>query len=207
MKIITALRCATMLALATPAAANAATIADTGTPTGGIEYTLAPFQQLAGQFSVGGATTITVVQGFFRGSGTVTATLYAPGPLPASANVLFSSSFAVTGPAAVSGGEAWYGASGLNWAVAPGDYWLGFSTSGNMSMRDGALAPLGGYAVTLDGNWIRKNNLDIGIRVFGNPAGAIPEPATWALLILGFGAVGAGMRARQRTQVKVRLAG
>ena len=29
-------------------------------------------------------------------------------------------------------------------------------------------------------------------------AGAVPEPSTWAMLILGFGAVGAGMRLRRR---------
>lgn len=35
------------------------------------------------------------------------------------------------------------------------------------------------------------------------PAGAIPEPGTWALLILGFGAVGAGLR---RKSASTRLA-
>lgn len=29
-------------------------------------------------------------------------------------------------------------------------------------------------------------------------APGVPEPAAWALLILGFGAVGAGMRTRRR---------
>jgi len=33
-------------------------------------------------------------------------------------------------------------------------------------------------------------------------AGAIPEPSTWALMILGFGAIGFGMR-RKKQQVKV----
>lgn len=30
------------------------------------------------------------------------------------------------------------------------------------------------------------------------PTGAVPEPATWALMILGFGAAGAALRGRRR---------
>lgn len=36
--------------------------------------------------------------------------------------------------------------------------------------------------------------------------GAVPEPSTWALLILGFGAVGAGMRRRTASGVATRAA-
>ncbi len=38
-----------------------------------------------------------------------------------------------------------------------------------------------------------------------NPPGAVPEPSTWAMLILGFGAVGATMRSRRQT-ARVRFA-
>ena len=31
------------------------------------------------------------------------------------------------------------------------------------------------------------------------PSGAVPEPATWAMMLLGFGAVGVSMRRRRRT--------
>ncbi len=37
-------------------------------------------------------------------------------------------------------------------------------------------------------------------------AGAVPEPATWALMILGFGAVGGAMRRRQSVAAKVHFA-
>lgn len=36
----------------------------------------------------------------------------------------------------------------------------------------------------------------------GGATGAIPEPSTWAMLIVGFGAVGAGMRLSRRRQVE-----
>ena len=35
---------------------------------------------------------------------------------------------------------------------------------------------------------------------------AVPEPATWAMLILGFGAVGASLRTRTRRAAQARLA-
>jgi PEP-CTERM motif len=37
-------------------------------------------------------------------------------------------------------------------------------------------------------------------------SGAVPEPATWAFMILGFGMVGGAMRSRQRTAVRVAYA-
>lgn len=37
-------------------------------------------------------------------------------------------------------------------------------------------------------------------------AGTVPEPATWGLMILGFGAIGAAMRRRQSVKATVRFA-
>ena len=37
-------------------------------------------------------------------------------------------------------------------------------------------------------------------------SGAVPEPATWAMMILGFGAVGAGMRRRKKVTMNVAYA-
>lgn len=36
-----------------------------------------------------------------------------------------------------------------------------------------------------------------------NAAGAVPEPSTWAMLILGFGLIGGAMRSRRRQSVQV----
>lgn len=38
-------------------------------------------------------------------------------------------------------------------------------------------------------------------------SGAVPEPSTWAMMLLGFGAVGAGMRRRRKDQPRLRFAG
>lgn len=37
-------------------------------------------------------------------------------------------------------------------------------------------------------------------------AGAVPEPATWAMMMLGFGAMGAAMRRRTKVTARIRLA-
>jgi hypothetical protein len=40
---------------------------------------------------------------------------------------------------------------------------------------------------------------DINFKPVDSPVGAVPEPASWALMILGFGAVGGALRRRKRT--------
>ena len=45
-----------------------------------------------------------------------------------------------------------------------------------------------------------------GILSFTSIAGGVPEPATWGLMILGFGAIGGVMRYKRREQAKVRFA-
>ena len=52
---------------------------------------------------------------------------------------------------------------------------------------------IGEYLVA--GGTIRYGLVDIG-------SVGVPEPATWAMMILGMGAVGAGMRRRRRTAVR-----
>ena len=37
-------------------------------------------------------------------------------------------------------------------------------------------------------------------------AAAVPEPATWAMMLIGFGAVGFGMRRRTRAQLRAAVA-
>ena len=46
------------------------------------------------------------------------------------------------------------------------------------------------------------------LAVYGTVArnGAVPEPSTWAMMILGFGAIGGMMRGKRRETVRVRYA-
>ena len=42
-------------------------------------------------------------------------------------------------------------------------------------------------------------------RMSAAPTAAVPEPATWAMMLLGFGAIGFGMRRRRSDTVRVRF--
>lgn len=55
--------------------------------------------------------------------------------------------------------------------------------------------------------WDSNNGDNFGSITFDvNAAAAVPEPSTWALLILGFGMVGVGLRSARRTSAAIRFA-
>jgi hypothetical protein len=54
-----------------------------------------------------------------------------------------------------------------------------------------------GSSVTLTYSYSVGDNID----VVGPPTGAVPEPATWAMMLGGFGAVGGALRSRRRTSI------
>lgn len=47
-------------------------------------------------------------------------------------------------------------------------------------------------------NFTAYDNITFGSAVAGGGTGAVPEPATWAMMISGFGAIGGAMRYRRR---------
>lgn len=49
-------------------------------------------------------------------------------------------------------------------------------------------------------NYITFDNITLGAVTPGNPG--VPEPASWALMVSGFGAVGGAMRARRKVAVR-----
>ncbi|WP_394648929.1 PEPxxWA-CTERM sorting domain-containing protein [uncultured Sphingomonas sp.] len=195
---------AATLSIAAPA--QAATIVDTGTPTGG-GYTIAlnPKQKLAGRFSLMSATVLTDIQGYIGSStNTEILTIAISQGTDTPGDVLYSGT--VTSATAPS----FQGLRSLDWMLDAGDYWVSFASSGYSFMVSGAPQPLAqGAYWTVDawhpkGIWVPQNGSasPIGVRISG-VAAAVPEPATWAMMLLGFGMVGAASRHRRRSTATI----
>lgn len=183
-------------ALSSPA--MAAFVVDTGSPTpAGINWSFDPGQSLAAFFTLASATTIQSVEGYINTSAgsTVTIAIHSNGALPVAANTLFSSSLTTTG----NGTDAWQGVFNQNWALNAGSYWVSFANTGLGGMRGNAPNPLSNYAFTSSGNWNDFSGLNIGVRLGDSLTAGVPEPASWALMIAGFGLVGGAMRRRRET--------
>ena len=114
----------------------------------------------------------------------------------------------------------WQGLNTLYWPAPKGTYWIAFEVtpSDNLSgyMPAPAPQPLKTSDLGLGGLWSPDNQLDFGVRIYhqvdgtkaalltpsdagGVSPGAVPEPASWATLLLGVGAVGGALRGRRRS--------
>jgi PEP-CTERM motif len=86
--------------------------------------------------------------------------------------------------------------------VAAGDYWFGISGDNieiGLSLGDPLNSPiwlLTGNSGQFDGS----SFIGAAYNVYAGASGGVPEPASWAMLIAGFGLTGAAMR-RRRTAV------
>lgn len=190
---------ATVTALVTPAAA--AIVVDTGAIATVGGRPLNEAEALAGFFTLNAATMITSVEGMMGGTAaTGTIAIFSGGVDPASSSLLFSNSFTIVDSRLTS----YQGVFGQNWNLAAGSYWVGFFTDGTNFMAFPATNPLSRHAVRpFDNIWVQHGpGLALGIRMIGNVTpGAVPEPATWAMMLIGFGAIGSAMRLRQRVSV------
>jgi hypothetical protein len=188
---------AAALALAA-ATAHAATVVDTGTPNtspvGGLA--LDGNDWVAGEITLGSATTLGAVQGYISGDTageTFTVALYGsraggvPGTLLDSATATY-------------GADGWNGLSQAGWTVGPGNYWVAFEVGPNDTlasndlfsvMNTGAPNPLAGTAY-YDGSGFHAYSESIGLRVT-----SVPEPASAWLLAAGLGLLGAAARRRR----------
>jgi hypothetical protein len=174
---------AALLALALPA--GAATVVDTGTPNGAAVGALVfdGSDWVAARVSFANAATIDAVAGHLLGGSageTYDIALYEGGATPG------APLFATT---ATFGADGWNGASGLDWTVAPGSYWIEFEVNGNDTLGStptptGALFDTGvahpvQTATTPDWGFSYEAGApSIGLRV-----SVVPEP-TGALQVL-----------------------
>jgi hypothetical protein len=188
---------ATMLTLATPA--MAAEIVNTGPgPSTTTGYTVGSTQTLGGKFTVGTDTTITSIEGWlaqYIGDPELRISIYSDGG-QVWGSELFSNTFTLTGATT----PGWYGLTGLSWNVAAGSYWVLFgAVSGEAVLPGPATSPLGDYAVRTSSGTFADDTIDFGVRINGSSVVAgVPEPGTWALMLVGFGALGWQMRRRPR---------
>jgi hypothetical protein len=194
--------------------ASSAVLIDTGAPPPGssLGWTLAIEQSLYAQFTLTDSTVITAIEALMGGEAqTVTIGIYAnnsvPGldDLPGGTPFLSAKFQDVATPFDA---FTWQGVSGLDWSLAPGTYWVGFSGNadphaigsiGGGGIMGNAPHPLGPEAYTdPHGTLSRADFYNLALRIdAADPASAVPEPASWLTMILGLGLVGAASRRRR----------
>ena len=79
--------------------------------------------------------------------------------------------------------------------------WNGLSTSFNSGGATSATLRLRNSQVAFGGNDFAIDDISLDTQSIVNP-GAVPEPATWAFMIAGFGAIGGAMRRQRKVRQK-----
>lgn len=80
----------------------------------------------------------------------------------------------------------------------PAGVWHGLSTSFNSGSATSAVLSLINANTSRGGNDFAVDDIFLGTE---STVIAVPEPATWAMMLLGFGAIGAALRTRRRTAI------
>ena len=181
---------AATLALATPSIASAAVVLDESTPTGptapgtDIEFV---FDAMGGDGSI--TTTIDAFGSVDGVSGSLTDTF----TILLNGVEFFSSSFALGGRGT---NHVFTQPAGASFSVNPnGGFGNGgsFSLSSPISLVDGSNSLTFRFAGTGSDEFFGVNSVQVN-----DVAVAVPEPATWAMLLLGFFGIGGALRYSRR---------
>ena len=196
MKFAVAAFAAAMLAMS--GTARAAPILDTGAgnPTTASAMDVSGSRSLAGYFELLNDVTVNGIYGWIGGDegARLTASIYSEIDF-VPAKRLFSTNFVNRSLV------DWQGANLLMWNLKAGSYWVVFSAADEDStsyMPGGASNPMVAYLHGSEGDWRRLREQNLGIRLTGTTGGAVPEPASWAMLIGGFGLACSAIRARRK---------
>ena len=130
----------------------------------------------------------------------------------------------LTGTVAASGSFFEHAYSGINLGLTTGSSYVAYLTVAGVespvsqvSFSASNTSPLGGNFSYLNSigvdplatsdNWANVGGLHAQyVARFDDAVAAVPEPATWSMMLLGFGAVGYSMRRKQRVSTHVRFA-
>jgi hypothetical protein len=195
-----------LLSLLAAVPAGAATVIDTGPGSATTALPVGPQLGTYGQFTLTQTTRISGIQFF----GTITT------PGTALFNISFGGAnepgifiFTHTMTFGSTAGAAWHGLDDIDLELGPGTYWVGFTSGGdgftaqhygsapNPLGNESYYKPVGGHT-DVDGA-----NLAWRLTSFSS---AVPEPGTWAMMILGFGLAGTALRRQKGGHGAVRIA-
>lgn len=204
------------------APASAAVLYDSGQPSSSVTGSgLGSSQSLGGRLIFGSSVTITGFEVYLKTSpqgvgDTLRLAVHSEELSPSDPALynLLPGTLLYSEEMSAPAGTNWRGFSSLSWALAPGAYWFTIEAPDDPIL--GALpsvAPnsLARYAFTdyFGGRgWEAAGTAPFGLRIYGDggdpvtlgdswpqPA-VVPEPSTWAMLLLGFGLTGAALRRR-----------
>lgn len=169
------LAAAALFTVAAPAMATVPAAAPPMAPAG--DYS---FSYLAGTYTGSGTLTvdasghITAIAGTANGATITGLSNYASAD-----NLLFDGS---------NGTSAWLDFSGLAFATASDAFGIGNTGGGDYGVTD--------YNSNPAGTCCGSHPAELNIAAIA----AVPEPATWAMMLIGFGGMGFAMRGRRRNQ-------